>query len=84
MFDTHEIILAENAPTESFHAADFGLSALDSGARERMFAAFPHLRADPRSYGPTARRCLKAHEAPLLREMFIGVDAQPELAKLAA
>lgn len=66
MFDTHEVIYAEGAPTESFFAGEVGLAAISGFAREKLFAAFPALRSDPVSYGATARYCLKAHEARLL------------------
>lgn len=66
MFDAHEVIYAEGAPTESFFAGEVGLDAISGFAREALFAAFPDLRSDPASYGETARLCLKAHEARLL------------------
>ena len=67
MFDQHEIVFAEGAATESFHPGDVGLSAIKDEAREELFAIFPELRAMPNSYGNTARRCLKKHEAQLIR-----------------
>ncbi|QGX99014.1 type I secretion protein [Roseovarius faecimaris] len=66
MFDRHEVIYAEGAPTESFFAGEVGLAAISGHAREELFTAFPALRSDPASYGATARTCLKAHEARLL------------------
>ncbi len=66
MFDRHEVIYAEGAATESFHVGDIGLSAIAGGAREELFALFPELRSHPESYGPTARPCLRRHEARLL------------------
>jgi Ca2+-binding RTX toxin-like protein len=68
MFDQHEMIYADGAATESFHAGDVGLSAISDQAREDMFTIFPELRANPNAYGRTARRCLKPHEARLLLE----------------
>ncbi|WP_281984165.1 Hint domain-containing protein [Thalassorhabdomicrobium marinisediminis] len=67
MFDQHEIIYAEGAPTESFHPGDIGFSAVGDKARDELFAIFPELRADPKTYGAPARRCLKRHEAMLVR-----------------
>ncbi|QQA43993.1 Hint domain-containing protein [Pelagovum pacificum] len=66
MFDEHEIIFAEGAPTESFHPGHIGLSGVTDAAREEMFSIFPELRAEPNRYGDTARRCLKRHEALIL------------------
>lgn len=67
LFDQHEIIFAEGAATESFHPGDIGFSAVADEAREELFAIFPELRVDPNQYGATARRCLKKHEAQLIR-----------------
>ena len=67
MFDDHEIIYAEGAATESFHPGSVGLSAVTAAARAELFSLFPDLRSAPSSYGRTARRCLKKHEAQLIR-----------------
>ncbi|SHE39527.1 Hint domain-containing protein [Litoreibacter ascidiaceicola] len=77
MFDTHEVIYAEGAATESFYAGDVGLAAISGNVREDLFAAFPALRSDPKSYGSTARVCLKAHEAKLLiaQDLYMSLAA---------
>lgn len=67
MFDAHEVIYAEGAATESFHPGDMGMTAVSDEAREELFAIFPELRSNVNGYGPTARRCLKQHEAKLIR-----------------
>ncbi|MRU16730.1 hypothetical protein FDP25_14915 [Roseovarius sp. A21] len=67
MFDRHEVIYAEGIATESFHAGDVGLGAVDAAAREELFAIFPELRSAPYRHGKTARTCLKAHEARLIQ-----------------
>ena len=66
MFDRHEVIFAEGAAAESFHPGKQGLRALSDAARADLFTRFPALRADPDSYGPTARPCLKSYEAQVL------------------
>lgn len=66
MFDQHEIIFAEDTPSESFHVSDLSLTGVRDEAREELFTLFPELRALPGSHGPTARKCLKAHEASML------------------
>lgn len=66
MFDAHEVIFAENAAAESFHPSDLSLTGIEDGARHELFSLFPDLRAMPTNHGPTARRCLKAHEARLM------------------
>ncbi|MEM1373788.1 MAG: Hint domain-containing protein [Pseudomonadota bacterium] len=65
MFDDHEIIRANGLQTESFFAADQGLTALDDRAREELFVLFPELRTAS-AVGPTARRALRRYEAALL------------------
>ncbi|MEL6957666.1 MAG: Hint domain-containing protein [Pseudomonadota bacterium] len=67
LFDQHEIVFAEGAATESFHPGDFGFTAVGDAAREELFAIFPELRSNLGGYGNTARRCLKAHEAALIK-----------------
>ncbi|MBV0912184.1 Hint domain-containing protein [Anianabacter salinae] len=67
MFDRHEVIYADGAATESFHVGSVGLSALSDPSRDELFGLFPELRSHPETYGPTARPCLKKHEASLLR-----------------
>jgi Ca2+-binding RTX toxin-like protein len=67
MFDQHQIIYADGAATESFHAGTVGISAISDQSRAELFAIFPELRANPDVYGKTARLCLKSHQARLLR-----------------
>lgn len=66
MFDRHEVICANGAPTESFYPGDMALDALNDPAREEMFALFPELRSHAGGFGDTARLCLKRHEARVL------------------
>jgi hypothetical protein len=68
MFDRHEVIYAEGFASESFFAGDEALSAVDAPAREELFAVFPELRSSPARHRETARPCLRAREAALLRE----------------
>ncbi|MDF1669126.1 MAG: Hint domain-containing protein [Roseovarius sp.] len=70
MFDRHEVIYAEGIATESFHAGDIGLNAVENAAREELFAIFPELRSAGGQHRETARTCLRRHEAKLLMESF--------------
>ncbi|RYG90025.1 hypothetical protein EU803_15530 [Loktanella sp. IMCC34160] len=63
LFDQHEIVTSEGCHTESFHPGEMALTALDSAARNELFAIFPDLRHCPSSYGSTARRVLRSYEA---------------------
>lgn len=67
LFDQHEIVYAEGAPSESFFPGGEGLGAVEDAAREELFALFPELRSDAGAFGETARFCLKAYESELLR-----------------
>ena len=66
LFDRHQVIFAEGAPSESFHPGTQGLDAVTGPAREELFRLFPELRSNPGGYGDTSRLCLKRHEARLL------------------
>ncbi len=75
MFDRHEVIYAEGFAAESFFAGDAALSAVDAAAREELFAIFPELRSTASRHRETARPCLRAREATLLRERLAGCAA---------
>jgi len=66
LFDRHEIIFAENAPSESFHPGRIGLEGIEAAQREELFTVFPELRADPGIYGPAARPMLRRFQARAL------------------
>jgi Ca2+-binding RTX toxin-like protein len=66
LFDQHEVIWANGAPSESFHPGSEGIGAIEDSIREELFSVFPELRADPGRYGDTARMVLRRHEAMML------------------
>ena len=66
LFDAHEIVFAEGAPSESFHPGVVGLTSLEDDVREEVYDLFPELRRDTQAFGPSARKSLKADEARLL------------------
>lgn len=61
VFDDHEIVTAEGAPSESFLTAPEGIRALSKEARTELFTLFPELRQDdfaqaPARYIPSKKR----------------------------
>jgi Ca2+-binding RTX toxin-like protein len=67
LFERHEIILAEGAPSESFHPGEQGLKALDAPTRDEVLTLFPELAAGGSGrYGVAARMALKDHEGRAL------------------
>ncbi|RFP86990.1 hypothetical protein DZK27_12985 [Rhodobacteraceae bacterium 63075] len=66
LFDQHEIVYAEGAPSESFFPGGEGLGAVEDAAREELFTLFPELRSHAGAFGETARLCLKAYESELM------------------
>ncbi|WP_264213193.1 Hint domain-containing protein [Leisingera thetidis] len=66
LFDRHEIIYAEGAPSESFHPGAQAVSALEAPVRDELFRILPDLRWCPGTYGDTARQCMARHETALL------------------
>jgi len=66
LFDRHEVVWANGAPSESFHPGAEGIAAIDDPAREELFRLFPELRSNPGGYGRTARTVLRGFEARLI------------------
>lgn len=66
LFDQHEIIYANGAPTESFHPGDLSLTGLDRAARQEVLELFPELSTRTASYGPAAKPVLRGFEAKAL------------------
>ncbi|WP_292290333.1 Hint domain-containing protein [Marivita sp.] len=58
LFDDHQIVFANGAPSESFFPGPFALGAMESELREEIFDLFPDLHASHAvtAYGPHARR----------------------------
>lgn len=72
LFDQHQIIFAEGAPSESFHPGQQGWKALDRAAREEILALFPELEArNFATFGATARQSLKDYEGQVLARALL-------------
>lgn len=67
LLDRHEIIFAEDSPTESFFPGDQALEALGGEALYSLLQTVPDLRSNPAGFGPTARPCLRRRETLALR-----------------
>lgn len=66
LFDRHQIILAEGAPSESFFPGEAGLSSMTDDMRDELMSLFPELDCDPQSYGETARMVVTTQGTRLL------------------
>ncbi len=66
LFDSHEIIYAEDAPSESFHPGQQSMSVLEEEVRDEIYELFPALRKDLSEFGPAARFSLRSFEAEML------------------
>lgn len=68
LFDQHQVVMANNAPSESFYPGEQALNSLEKDAREEVLTLFPELRtlAAPQVL-QTARMCLKKWETQLLQ-----------------
>ena len=64
-FDTHEIVMAEGIPSESFFPGAEALNALDAAARDEILALFPEWRC-PHLRPSTARQVVTTREAKAL------------------
>ena len=66
LFDTHEVIFSEGAPSESFHPGEEGWHALDPEMRAEIEALFPELvDGQFQNYGEAARKSLRSFEGAL-------------------
>ena len=68
LFDDHEIIFAEGAPTESFHPGQLGMSTLDHATQREVLDLFPELGGDDNERR-LCRRELRSYEARVLFAM---------------
>lgn len=64
LFDRHEIVNTNGLESESYHPGAETLGSFDHCTRSEIEALFPNI--SHKNFGPTARRCLKAHEGRVL------------------
>ncbi len=69
LFDCHQIVLAEDCPSESFFPGDTTMAALDAATRVEILCLFPTLATAKNSYGSTARMVVHSAEALALRRL---------------
>ncbi|MGJ8605157.1 MAG: Hint domain-containing protein [Marivita sp.] len=57
LFEDHQIVFANGAPSESFFPGGFALAAMTDAVRHEIFTLFPELQYAPadKAYGPKAR-----------------------------
>lgn len=66
LFDSHQVVLADNAWSESMHAGELDKTVLNPASRAELLSVLPDLRAFDRSFGDLARPTLSMREAALL------------------
>ncbi|MBL4806749.1 MAG: Hint domain-containing protein [Rhodobacteraceae bacterium] len=66
LFEKHEVIFSDGAPTESFDPSATNVDAMGAATRDEIYALFPELEFDAASFGPVARNCMTLHEAAIL------------------
>ncbi len=78
LFDQHEIVLAEDAHSESFHPRAYVIDKMAKETRNEIFEIFPELRDNASEYGPTVQPTLKKYECMMLQtsknRLHIGLD----------
>ncbi|MCP5088224.1 MAG: hypothetical protein GY952_15640 [Rhodobacteraceae bacterium] len=75
LFDSHEVVWAEGALSESFHPGEEAMDAISEDAREEILMLFPELEQTAASYGGSARPSLRAYEADVLCKALMPVAA---------
>jgi Ca2+-binding RTX toxin-like protein len=63
LFDRHEVILADNAWSESFQPGDRTLEGMDTAQRDELDKLFPDMVSEVGTRFAAARITLKSHEA---------------------
>jgi len=67
LFDQHQIVIANGAPSESFFPGPVALTTLEIDVRDEVLELFPELKSGmPRGFQQTARMCLNKSEASML------------------
>ena len=66
LFDRHEIVFGNGAPSESFHPAEAALNSAEQAVRDEIFRLFPELRDNLRGYGETARMVVGPRDARMI------------------
>lgn len=66
LFDTHQVVFAEDAPSESFHPGPQAMGALDQGPRDELLRLFPDLAHAGAPTMPAAHLSLKGYETACL------------------
>ncbi|MCK0096116.1 Hint domain-containing protein [Yoonia sp. F2084L] len=77
MFDTHQIVSANDVLCESFFLSDLSVAGVEADQRRELLALFPSLQAGIDAFGSTAATTLKAFEAGLFRADLIAAQ-QPK------
>ncbi|SFM27124.1 Hint domain-containing protein [Shimia aestuarii] len=71
LFDRHEIVFANGAPSESFLPGPQALDTLEEETRGEVLHLFPELGERESAFSHAARVCLKPHEADILRKLMV-------------
>lgn len=71
LFDRHEVVFANGAPSESFFPGKSALNSLDAAVQAEVYGLFPELRtAKSRAFDKTARLCLTQAEVNVLAQVM--------------
>lgn len=71
LFDRHQVVMANGAPSESFFPGDQAMNSLDLAAQQEVISLFPELSGQTaRDFQRTARMCLNKREARVLRSLM--------------
>lgn len=71
LFDAHQVILTNGAPTESFYPGPWSFGAIGARNAADLVSRVPQAKS-PASYGPTARPTVKVWEARALARLRPG------------
>jgi len=76
LFDAHEIVFAEGAPSESFHPGAVGLSTMEEESLEEIYTLFPELLKCQR-HCASLRTRLRSPQTPAIRPVLARSSVGP-------
>jgi len=71
LFDSHQVVFANDAPSESLFPSDMAISALDQIARAEVVELFPNLDDQTKTSPQTALPVLESYEARVLQAFCV-------------
>ena len=84
LFDTHQVVYADGAPSESYHPVHQSMEAFSDEVRAEIIELFPELNHSQHAYGQAARYSLYRYEGEALARQMFGAMPPPNVTPVQA